>query len=82
MPELNVSLQLGTSPPSIPFISYQSDEEQVNTLTGSDPAAPRLLSLTLRRLSHCVMAVLDRCAESMEAAELELYRAHLCLLPS
>ena len=34
------------------------------------PAAPRLLSLTLRRLSHCVVAVLDRCAESMEAAEL------------
>ena len=81
MPELNVSLQLGKSPPSIPFISYQSDEEQVNTLTGSDPAAPRLLSLTLRRLSRCVVAVLDRCAESMEAAELELYRAHLCLLP-
>lgn len=45
----------------------QADEEQVNTLTEKDPAAPRLLSLTLRRLSHCVVAVLDRCAESMEA---------------
>ena len=85
MPEPNVSLQLGTSHPSIPLISYQSDEEQVNTLTGSDPAAPRLLSLTLRRLSHCVVAVLGRCAESMEAAEPpaepERYRAHSCFLP-
>jgi hypothetical protein len=44
----------------------EADEEQVNTLTENDPAAPRLLSLTLRRLSHCVGAVLDRCAESME----------------
>jgi hypothetical protein len=44
----------------------EADEEQVNTLTENDPAAPRLLSLTLRRLSHCVVAVLDRCAESME----------------
>ena len=40
----------------------------MNTLTENDPAAPRLLSLTLRRLSHCVVAVLDRCAESMEVA--------------
>ena len=48
--------------------SRQADEEQVNTLTENDPAAPRLLSLTLRRLSHCVVAVLDRCAESMEVA--------------
>ena len=44
------------------FSSVGADEERVNTLTVAHPLAAALLNETIRRLSHCIVTRLDRCA--------------------
>ena len=50
------------------FSPVGNDEEQVNGLTETDPAAAALLKGALQRLSQCVVLLPDRCAESAEVS--------------